>query len=367
MPNTTTANNNMITTTAIEPATDAMVQSHHHQQHPHPYFDMGNPYIPEHPNNDITKVPPQPPLSSSSSSSSIPQGREYFHPESNGIKRKFTRPDHILTSSQQYPPENHLMFLPPPIPLPPTITAETPPVGDTVSIPHHRTEMTLFPTSRIITDDVSGLSSMSSDEPMMDNVPSLSPTPGTVPNIPPTPTPPPMSSIVAPRAQLHLLYGRPPRRKVISNNHYHCWPDSNPTHIQQWTAILVCPMTGELFLAGRCSLFDATAITLTNGTTNTTTTTTTTYWFTKKTYAEHGAAARAYDCWTFRDRMTLSSSSSSMDGTTIPPPPPIGLETPYMEPIYHIPELMVIPYEIRNDIIRQQAEIRRVNGLPPIP
>ena len=311
-----------------------------------------------------------------------------------------------------------------------------------VVIPHAKTEMSIVPSSRMVKDDISGLSSMSSmvvatplttrpetnrlelssssisprttdrDDERIDPMPpfplkllpppppeqhhyrrvssptqpdhhsSLGPFPTT--NIhehmatllhhatsppPPPPKQPPqqqqMSSVLTPRAQLHLLYGQPPRRKVISNNHYHCWPDSNPTHIQQWTALLVCPMTGELFLAGPCPLFHATRITLTdpisNGPGNHHHATTTMFWFTKKSFAEHGAAARAYDCLTFRDRMA-NAASSSVDRVV----GPIGMDPPYLEPIYRIPDLMVIPYEIRQNIIRQQAEIRRVGGLPPV-
>ena len=44
----------------------------------------------------------------------------------------------------------------------------------------------------------------------------------------------------------------------------------------------------------------------------------------------------------------------------------MGTEPPHREPIYRLPDLMVIPYEIRQNILRQQAEIRRIGGLPPV-
>ncbi len=221
-------------------------------------------------------------------------------------------------------------------------TMDPPPTTyPTVDIP--RTEMSLVATSRILPDDVSGLSS---EPPSQSEHPPMAAAA--------------MSSTWAPRARLHHWYARPPRSKVISNVHYHGWPDSTEkTHIQQWTAILVCPMTGELFRAGPYpSLFEATPITLTHyndqcqgGATGAAACTT--WWFAKKTYAEHGAAARAYDCWTVRD--------GDHDA-----PKMMGTEPPHREPIYQLPDLMVIPYEIRQNILRQQAEIRRIGGLPPV-
>ena len=404
---------------------NSTLRSHQDNCHPYPYTDEA----------------PRPP-------SPTPQGREFFQ-EPYRIKRKFTPTE----SSTQRPPteeeeeeeeeeqqQHHVVSLLPP---PATATLLDASMGEAtvVVIPHAKTEMSIVPSSRMVKDDISGLSSMSSmvvatplttrpetnrlelssssisprttdrDDERIDPMPpfplkllpppppeqhhyrrvssptqpdhhsSLRPFPTTTihehmatllhhsTSPPPPPKQPPqqqqMSSVLTPRAQLHLLYGQPPRRKVISNNHYHCWPDSNPTHIQQWTALLVCPMTGELFLAGPCPLFHVTRITLTdpifNGPGNLHHATTTMFWFTKKSFAEHGAAARAYDCLTFRDRMA-NAASSSVDRVV----GPIGMDPPYLEPIYRIPDLMVIPYEIRQNIIRQQAEIRRVGGLPPV-
>ena len=402
---------------------NSTLRSHQNDRHPYPYTDEA----------------PRPP-------SPIPQGREFFQ-EPYRIKRKFTPTESSTQRSpteeeeEQQQQQHHVVSLLPP---PATATLLEASMGEAtvVVIPHAKTEMSIVPSSRMVKDDISGLSSMSSmvvatplttrpetnrlelssssispptdrDDERIDPMPpfpwkllpppppeqqhhyrrvssptqpdhhsSLGPFPTTTIHEhmatllhhatsppPPPPQQPPqqqqMSSVLTPRAQLHLLYGQPPRRKVISNSHYHCWPDSNPTHIQQWTAVLVCPMTGELFLAGPCPLFHVTRITLTdpifNGPGNLHHATTTMFWFTKKSFAEHGAAARAYDCLTFRDRMA-NAASSSVDRVV----GPIGIDPPYLEPIYRIPDLMVIPYEIRQNIIRQQAEIRRVGGLPPV-
>ena len=115
----------------------------------------------------------------------------------------------------------------------------------------------------------------------------------------------------------------------------------------KWTSVFVCPMTGELFLSGNY-----------HGSTGTCSDES--LWFSKKTHAEHGAAARAYDCLLFRDQ--LQSDRDVQVKTSV------GLEEPYSESeaVYKLPQIVRIPPDVRDMIERMQQEIRRVNGLAPL-
>lgn len=166
-----------------------------------------------------------------------------------------------------------------------------------------------------------------------------------------------------PKADLHALYGKAPRRKIISNENYHTWHNSDQAHLLRWSSALVCPITAEIFLSGRYG-----------GCLDVTTTTTTSaaslggasrnaYWFGKKAFAEHGAAAVAFDCWMYRD---YSKDEVAGQGLLQAPPAPtyIGLERPYLElgALYVLPSDSEIPVYIRQKIEAQQANIRRTNG-----
>jgi hypothetical protein len=162
----------------------------------------------------------------------------------------------------------------------------------------------------------------------------------------PRPTALPPAPSTAPKSELHRLYGKPPRRKVITSEYFHTWPDDQPSHVRKWTALFVCPITAELFFAGRyapeCSTTDRSLV-----------------WFAKKATAEHAAAARAFDCFQYRNRITPTDP-------VVEERAPIGLETPYFQPILELPPDLGIPSDVRQKIMVQQEEIRSMHGLPPL-
>lgn len=110
--------------------------------------------------------------------------------------------------------------------------------------------------------------------------------------------------------------------------------DGGPPHALKWTSIFLCPVTGEVFCSGRCgeeSSFqvqrEATEVVV---------------WYTKKTSAEHAAAARAVDCSRLRDGKWCERLSH---------------DEPYREPVLAIPNF--VPLKHRNDMEHRQAEILR--------
>jgi hypothetical protein len=145
-----------------------------------------------------------------------------------------------------------------------------------------------------------------------------------------------------PKSELHCLYGK--RRKVISSESYHTWHNGGQAHSLKWTSIFVCPITGELFVSGRYSGGDYT------------TTSDGTVWYSKKLHAEHAAAARVYDCMTFRyPTLPLSSSVESL-----------GQDIPYAATgaMFTVPP--GIPSNIADKIRIQQNTFRNENSLPPL-
>lgn len=153
-----------------------------------------------------------------------------------------------------------------------------------------------------------------------------------------------------PKAELHVVYGKPPRRKIMSADNYHTWHDSGQAHMLKWTSVFVCPITGELFPSGKYA-----------GSTASVNPPPPCLWFVKKTQAEHGAAARAYDCLAYRDHAKATASASANGLLSVPVL--IGLEEPYLEnrAVFTLPE--GVPPEVRQNILAQQGEIRRANGL----
>jgi hypothetical protein len=145
-----------------------------------------------------------------------------------------------------------------------------------------------------------------------------------------------------PKGELHSLYGKHPRRKIISASNYITFHDAGEAHMLKWSSVFICPITGELFLSGR---YAGASATVKNHV----------VWFVKKTQAEHAAAAWAFDCLSDRDQGDAASKRLSQ-------------ETPYneKEAKYGLPGGSVSS-DVMQNIRRKQEEIRRTNGLGPVP
>jgi hypothetical protein len=122
-----------------------------------------------------------------------------------------------------------------------------------------------------------------------------------------------------PKAALHSVYGRPPRRKVISQENYHTWHNSGPPHLLKFTSIFCCPLTGECFASGRYGdpkfYYQHASATNSSGSFVT--------WYNKKALAEHGAAARAFDCIAYRECAAAGNEGMDMIPETL------GADAPY--------------------------------------
>jgi hypothetical protein len=158
----------------------------------------------------------------------------------------------------------------------------------------------------------------------------------------------------APKNALHSLYGRAPRRKVISQDHYFTWNDQGPPHELKWTGIFVCPLTGEVFCSGRFGDARYYSVTINDDDNGSFV-----VWYTKKTLAEHGAAARCHDCLVWRDaqRDLLAPAGMLLNNINSNPPLCLGLDAPYdVDKAMMIPECA--PRDIRQAILALQQQIR---------
>eukprot|EP00540_Astrosyne_radiata_P003623 CAMPEP_0116823888 /NCGR_PEP_ID=MMETSP0418-20121206/1091_1 /TAXON_ID=1158023 /ORGANISM="Astrosyne radiata, Strain 13vi08-1A" /LENGTH=485 /DNA_ID=CAMNT_0004452197 /DNA_START=154 /DNA_END=1611 /DNA_ORIENTATION=+ len=126
----------------------------------------------------------------------------------------------------------------------------------------------------------------------------------------------PNKTMHVPKAALAAWYNQKPRNHQLSKDCYISWNDGGLPHQLKFTSIFVCPLTGEIFCSGRHGSGSAT-----NNYTTTTDEQTgaTIVWYSKKTLAEHGAAARAYDCFSYRQHFGTGIRSVH-----------IGSETPYL-------------------------------------
>jgi hypothetical protein len=121
-----------------------------------------------------------------------------------------------------------------------------------------------------------------------------------------------------PKAAVHCWYGQKPRRQVISQENYVTWHDNGPPHLIHYTSLFICPMSGEAFGSGRYG--DAKHYKTDAHDPNV-------VWYKRKALAEHGAAARAFDCLVFREAQAAA-------GTSAPGPTMaefrIGKDEPYL-------------------------------------
>lgn len=195
-------------------------------------------------------------------------------------------------------------------------------------------------------------------------------------------------SFHAPKAALHIVYGKAPRRKVVSGDHFHSFHDGGPAHILRWTCIFVCPISGELFVAVPYPSGGSTVIDQFPSEQNHYQPIWGRYWFPKKLQAEHGAAAAAHDCMVYRDRiarlagniqqqnqqqqeqpisselLSIIAAAENENENNIDDTIYISTEKPYIANvgIFDMPE-SIIPPAIRAAVLMQQKEIWRVTGI----
>jgi hypothetical protein len=145
-----------------------------------------------------------------------------------------------------------------------------------------------------------------------------------------------------PKAALHSVYGRPPRRKVISQENYYTWHNSDAPHLLKFTSIFCCPLTGECFASGR---YGDPAFYYQHSTRSASGSSAFVTWYNKKALAEHGAAARAFDC--------IASREYARDKGIGMIPETLGADVPYAYE-QSPPLLDSVPDHIRQAI--QQAQ-----------
>lgn len=121
------------------------------------------------------------------------------------------------------------------------------------------------------------------------------------PAVPIVPAAAPQAAPAAvPKAILYQFFGKKPRRKQLSNEDYFAWNNGGRPHELKFTAIFQCPLTGECFASapyGDPKYYQVTTVTNNQGQV------VPMVWYTKKAFAEHGAAAKCYDCLLYREAL----------------------------------------------------------------
>lgn len=149
----------------------------------------------------------------------------------------------------------------------------------------------------------------------------------------------------APKTALHALFGKPPRRAVLDKGNYFTWNNGGPPHDLKWSSVFIDPCTGEAFWSGCYGDANFYKKTETQGVGGAAVV----VWYNKKTLAEHGAAATAFDCLSYRDCIEA--------GLTIPAT--VGDDKAYTEnqarPLPpHMPEEERVKAAAKQSIIQKQ-------------
>jgi hypothetical protein len=200
----------------------------------------------------------------------------------------------------------------------------------------------------------------------------------------------PFKTCSVPMNALDSYYGKNFKKyEMKMSESYFSWNDENPkSHLLRWTAIFLCPISGEIFVTGSwpmnepLSTVDSPAVpkihlsrleecklipdksTLQENETSSSTNQCGQQcrWMKTIKDAKHGAAAWAYDCFQYRNICLAENleSEGSKDKPIIRVniTGPIGNEIPYLEKqgIFTVPEF--VPLSIRDRIEQRQEEIR---------
>lgn len=154
-----------------------------------------------------------------------------------------------------------------------------------------------------------------------------------------------------PKAILYQFYGKKPRRKQLSNEDYFAWNNGGRPHELKFTAIFQCPLTGECFSSapyGDPKYYQMTNVTNNQGQV------VPMVWYTKKAFAEHGAAAKCYDCLLYREALMEG------DHAVQTLPPMICSDPPYTQS--NAPSLPLMPNLIAEKIRTNRERIQLVLG-----
>ena len=185
---------------------------------------------------------------------------------------------------------------------------------------------------------------------------------------------------VVPKNALSTWYSKRPRCHQITKDNYVSWHDHGMPHLLKFTAVFVCPLTGEIFPCGRHGSTesyqertDSNASRVIWYSTSfaallfvfcceieiynalmTYLFATLIFYIDKKIMAEHAAAARAYDCWSFR----LDGRRSAF----------LGEDQPYFSQ-KDAPPLPVFPPEklVLVQELQRQASLRAPVSMEPAP
>ncbi len=211
-----------------------------------------------------------------------------------------------------------------------------------------------------------------------------------------------------PKQLLYSYYGQEHRMQLSTAQDYISWHNEGPPHALKFTAVFVCPLTAECFWSGlypnprfvhnnaatgkavvqqlaiasgtnsgggndaRDNRSDNISVSTKSSSTSVSMASTSNddsmiqvVWYPKKVMAEHAAAARAYDCWQYRDYCDRKQQQQQQDGVA----PPLyqfcvaGQDLPYLKSdapknlYHHAPQLL--PPQVFQAISLGQDRVHR--------
>jgi hypothetical protein len=143
-----------------------------------------------------------------------------------------------------------------------------------------------------------------------------------------------------PMTAINAMYGKEEKIQVDAENCYYTWEiPGRPPQDRRFTAVFICPKSGELFLSGRWKTYGETIAPLLD---SSAADAVDLVWFTTKKNAQHGAAARAWDCRAYREHHHQQQNMMATDMEALPylTAAHIGNEKPHLEPMWNLPDFV---------------------------
>lgn len=155
-----------------------------------------------------------------------------------------------------------------------------------------------------------------------------------------------------PMTAINAMYGKERHIQVDATNCYFTWElPGRPPQDRRFTSVFICPESGELFLSGRWKTYGEIIATAAGGVDL--------VWFTTKKNAQHGAAARAWDCRAYRnhqqqkqEQMANGMETEELSYLTAAR---IGNETPHVEPMWNLPDF--VPKFVHDEVRQRQSKL----------
>eukprot|EP00978_Attheya_sp_CCMP212_P022220 scaffold66010_cov54-Attheya_sp.AAC.4 len=164
----------------------------------------------------------------------------------------------------------------------------------------------------------------------------------------------PHKTLGVPKNALNAWYGKRFKKTVLNNTCFQTWNDGGLQHIRKFTSLFTCPVTGEVFASGQYDRPEDDFVVVPTQI-NSFQPPAKVIWYAKKMYAEHAAAARAYDCFSLRENagnmaksVRMCVEQPYMSASEAPPHPIAPMDSdpspaPVTSPAVSVPPFQPVP------------------------